>query len=294
MCITTRRPPGDYSPNGHAGRPRESTGLNQRCNFEKSEGRDSLEYVNSRIAKRSDEGKMTGSIITGAKQKDVRVEKETSWFSKAFYGRRFISLQSFSKCKLTANLLISQVSKARTREDFSFIAMLHLLLSNVDSPLASRSTLVSTPDGRPEWQVATVYRVVSSLELVLLNKTSLILNVSSSFLPAQLSGQLHPTWPRLACLRCLEIPDTFINNGDLNVCEILRGHSEMPCEDLTRVRNVTWNRRFFAATMNQKSNKNGDTDAQKLDESEDSDGHQTAKDLALDPEEMADTPDSAA
>ncbi|KEZ44035.1 hypothetical protein SAPIO_CDS3766 [Scedosporium apiospermum] len=212
---------------------------------------------------------MTGSIITGAKQKDVRVEKETSWFSKAFYGQDTRRLQ-----------LHSDASPAT--------------LSNVDSPLVSRSTLVSTPDERPEWQVATVYRVVSSLELVLLNKTSLILNVSSSFLPAQLSGQLHPTWPRLACLRCLEIPDTFINNGDLNVCEILRGHSEMPCEDLTRVRNVTWNRRFFAATMNQKSNKNGDTDAQKLDESEDSDGHQTAKDLALDPEKMVDTPDGAA
>ena len=85
----------------------------------------------------------------------------------------------------------------------------------------------------------------------------------------------------------------FINNGDLSVCEFLRGHSEMPREDLTRVRNVTWNRRFFAATVNQKSNKNEDTDAQKLDESEDSDGHQTAKDLALDPEKMVDTPDGA-
>lgn len=60
-------------------------------------------------------------------------------------------------------------------------------------------------------------------------------------------GQIPPTWYQRACLRCLEIADTF-NNGDLNVGELLQGNSELIRKYLTRVKNVTWNRRFFQAT----------------------------------------------
>jgi hypothetical protein len=67
-------------------------------------------------------------------------------------------------------------------------------------------------------------------------------------------GQIPPTWYQRACLRCLEIADTF-NNGDLNVGELLQGHSEMLRKYLTRVRNVTWNRRFFRACMNETGSK---------------------------------------
>ncbi|KAM7211570.1 Heterokaryon incompatibility protein (HET) domain containing protein [Rhypophila decipiens] len=59
-------------------------------------------------------------------------------------------------------------------------------------------------------------------------------------------GQIPPTWYQRACLRCLEIADTF-NNGDLNISELLQGNSELIRQYLTRVRNVTWNRRFFEA-----------------------------------------------
>ncbi|KAM6511029.1 hypothetical protein FSOLCH5_011476 [Fusarium solani] len=62
------------------------------------------------------------------------------------------------------------------------------------------------------------------------------------------NGQVPPPWYQRACLRCLEIADVF-NNGDLNIGEILQGHSEMLRKYLTRVRNVTWNRRFFTATV---------------------------------------------
>ncbi|RSL74024.1 hypothetical protein CEP53_000582 [Fusarium sp. AF-6] len=62
------------------------------------------------------------------------------------------------------------------------------------------------------------------------------------------NGQVPPSWYQRACLRCLEIADVF-NNGDLNIGEILQGHSEMLRKYLTRVRNVTWNRRFFTATV---------------------------------------------
>ena len=51
-------------------------------------------------------------------------------------------------------------------------------------------------------------------------------------------GQIPPTWYQRACLRCLEIADTF-NNGDLNVGELLQGHSDMLRKYLNRVRNVT-------------------------------------------------------
>ncbi|KAI0438947.1 hypothetical protein F4803DRAFT_533221 [Xylaria telfairii] len=59
-------------------------------------------------------------------------------------------------------------------------------------------------------------------------------------------GQIPPAWYQRACLRCLEIADTF-NNGDLNIGELLQGNSDMLRKYLTRVRNVTWNRRFFTA-----------------------------------------------
>ncbi|RSL63216.1 hypothetical protein CEP54_005312 [Fusarium duplospermum] len=62
------------------------------------------------------------------------------------------------------------------------------------------------------------------------------------------NGQVPPSWYQRACLRCLEIADVF-NNGDLNIGEILQGHSEMLRKYLTRVRNVTWNRTFFTATV---------------------------------------------
>lgn len=58
-------------------------------------------------------------------------------------------------------------------------------------------------------------------------------------------GHAPPSWYQRACLRCLEMADMF-NNGDLNVGELLMGHSEMLRKYLMRVRNVTWNRRFFS------------------------------------------------
>lgn len=61
-------------------------------------------------------------------------------------------------------------------------------------------------------------------------------------------GQVPPSWYQRACLRCLEVADTF-NNGDLNVGELLQGDSEMLRKYLVRVRNVTWNRRFFKAAV---------------------------------------------
>lgn len=61
-------------------------------------------------------------------------------------------------------------------------------------------------------------------------------------------GQVPPSWYQRACLRCLEIADTF-NNGDLNVGELLQGNSEMLRKYLTHVRNVTCNRRFFSAVI---------------------------------------------
>lgn len=61
-------------------------------------------------------------------------------------------------------------------------------------------------------------------------------------------GQVPPSWYQRACLRCLEVADTF-NNGDLNVGELLQGHSEMLRKYLLRVRNVTWNRCFFSAVL---------------------------------------------
>ncbi|KAM0431459.1 hypothetical protein ACHAPT_005436 [Fusarium lateritium] len=62
------------------------------------------------------------------------------------------------------------------------------------------------------------------------------------------NGQVPPSWYQRACLRCLETADV-LNNGDLNIGEILQGHSEMLRKYLTRVRNVTWNRSFFMATV---------------------------------------------
>ncbi|KAK6823316.1 hypothetical protein RU639_006047 [Aspergillus parasiticus] len=61
-------------------------------------------------------------------------------------------------------------------------------------------------------------------------------------------GQIPPAWYQRACLRCLEIADTF-NHGDLNVGQLLQGPSDMLRGYLTRVRNITWNRRFFRAVM---------------------------------------------
>ncbi|GAB1195536.1 hypothetical protein APSETT444_004797 [Aspergillus pseudonomiae] len=61
-------------------------------------------------------------------------------------------------------------------------------------------------------------------------------------------GQIPPAWYQRACLRCLEIADTF-NNGDLNVGQLLQGPSDMLRGYLTRVRNITWNRRFYRAVM---------------------------------------------
>jgi hypothetical protein len=59
-------------------------------------------------------------------------------------------------------------------------------------------------------------------------------------------GQPPPAWYRQACSRCLEIADNF-NNGDLNVGELMQEQSEMLHKYLARVRDVTWNRRFFTA-----------------------------------------------
>ncbi|KAE8381523.1 heterokaryon incompatibility protein-domain-containing protein [Aspergillus bertholletiae] len=61
-------------------------------------------------------------------------------------------------------------------------------------------------------------------------------------------GQIPPAWYQRACLRCLDIADTF-NNGDLNVGQLLQGPSDMLRGYLTRVRNITWNRKFFKAVM---------------------------------------------
>ncbi|KAI6773008.1 hypothetical protein HG530_003966 [Fusarium avenaceum] len=61
-----------------------------------------------------------------------------------------------------------------------------------------------------------------------------------------LDGRVAPSWYQRACLRCLEIAHMF-NNGDLNIGEILQGHSDMLVKYLKRVQNVTWNRRFFTA-----------------------------------------------
>lgn len=57
-------------------------------------------------------------------------------------------------------------------------------------------------------------------------------------------GRHPPVWYQRACLRCLEVADKY-NNGDLNVGELLQGHSDILRKYLTRVRNVTWNRVFF-------------------------------------------------
>jgi hypothetical protein len=72
-------------------------------------------------------------------------------------------------------------------------------------------------------------------------------------------GQFPPTWYQRACLRCLEIADTF-NNGDLNVGELLQGHSDMLRKYLTRVRNVTWNRTFFDASIKDVDSKETEAD----------------------------------
>jgi len=59
-------------------------------------------------------------------------------------------------------------------------------------------------------------------------------------------GQIPPRWYQRVCLRCLELADTF-SNGDLNVAQLLQEDSEMLRIYLTRVRNVTWNRKFFTS-----------------------------------------------
>ncbi|KAE8131002.1 heterokaryon incompatibility protein-domain-containing protein [Aspergillus pseudotamarii] len=61
-------------------------------------------------------------------------------------------------------------------------------------------------------------------------------------------GQVPPTWYQRACLRCLEIADTF-HNGHFNTGQLLHEESDMLRAYLTRVRNVTWNRKFFRAPM---------------------------------------------
>lgn len=58
-------------------------------------------------------------------------------------------------------------------------------------------------------------------------------------------GQVPPTWYRRMCLRCLELADAF--NGDLNIDRLLQGSADTLREYLTRIRNVTFNRRFFRA-----------------------------------------------
>ncbi|KAI1457590.1 heterokaryon incompatibility protein-domain-containing protein [Annulohypoxylon moriforme] len=62
------------------------------------------------------------------------------------------------------------------------------------------------------------------------------------------NGHVPPSWYQRACLRCLEVTDT-LSNGDLNIGELLQGHSDMLRQYLMRVRNVTWNRLFFNATI---------------------------------------------
>ncbi|KAG8418915.1 hypothetical protein J3459_011895 [Metarhizium acridum] len=61
-------------------------------------------------------------------------------------------------------------------------------------------------------------------------------------------GQIPPTWYQRACLRCLEMADSF-NDGDLNIGQLLEGNSDMLRVYPTRVRNTTWNRKFFTADM---------------------------------------------
>ncbi|KAL2818307.1 heterokaryon incompatibility protein-domain-containing protein [Aspergillus granulosus] len=65
-------------------------------------------------------------------------------------------------------------------------------------------------------------------------------------------GQHPPTWYQRACLRCLEMADIF-NNGDLNIGQLLQGPSDTLRVYLTRVRNTTWNRKFFVAKMKEPS-----------------------------------------
>jgi len=59
-------------------------------------------------------------------------------------------------------------------------------------------------------------------------------------------GQIPPRWYQRVCLRCLEIADTF-NNGNLNIGQLLQEDSEMLRIYLTRVRNITWGRKFFTS-----------------------------------------------
>ncbi|KAI1096401.1 heterokaryon incompatibility protein-domain-containing protein [Rostrohypoxylon terebratum] len=61
-------------------------------------------------------------------------------------------------------------------------------------------------------------------------------------------GRVPPSWYQRACLRCLEVAEKF-NNGDLNIGELLQGHSDTLRKFLMRMRNVTWSRRFFKATI---------------------------------------------
>jgi hypothetical protein len=65
-------------------------------------------------------------------------------------------------------------------------------------------------------------------------------------------GQVPPTWYQRVCLRCLDIANAF-NNGDLNIGQLLKEHSEILHPYLKRVRNVTWNRKFFIATIDSAS-----------------------------------------
>jgi hypothetical protein len=68
-------------------------------------------------------------------------------------------------------------------------------------------------------------------------------------------GQIPPTWYQRACLRCLEMADTF-NNGDVNIGQLLQGNSDMLCVYLTRVRNTIWNRKFFNAKIRKRPENN--------------------------------------
>lgn len=65
-------------------------------------------------------------------------------------------------------------------------------------------------------------------------------------------GEVPPTWYQRVCMRCLDMADMFYN-GDLNIGQLLHQDSEMLRIYLTRVRNTTWNRRFFRASMKRKS-----------------------------------------
>lgn len=62
------------------------------------------------------------------------------------------------------------------------------------------------------------------------------------------NGDFPSSLYQRACLRCFEIADTF-KNGYLNVGELLTANSEMLRNYLSRVRNVTWNRRFFTTEL---------------------------------------------